>query len=440
MAHKKLIGLLMAAAVFSSSAVWAMDARKEVLGADMVVGENQSAGLVLDSADSFVNPAYMLDYTSLLGLEGTAGANDLFTGFVFVDMDKLGLPGALGIQVGRNFGMLKRSTLTQTGNINALNAQLAPALSQLNSPIDGNPTLTDLTDVRSWGFLYGLSLGEDLSAGLAFNSIGNGIKGKETPGVPASADMSKSITDMEIRLGAKMGLGSNMSAALDLGLNFPTFAFSYNSPALIQKADMSAFNLDINARLAMALNKSVDAVALVGYANYGGKTTVDPDASISADNFSYTLGRNDLYIGVGALLHDQDSMAGLLLGFMSRGYAEEVETQVTANNTKTNPSLTYFPSLKLLAERNLAKWFALRGSVSFTHEGTSTSNLVAGATYTTNDIARSYIATAIGASLNFDAAVIETVISKTLLFNGPFTVGGVVNTGLNASLSIGYKF
>ena len=78
--------------------------------------------------------------------------------------------------------------------------------------------------------------------------------------------------------------------------------------------------------------------------------------------------------------------------------------------------------------------------MSFTHEGTSTSNLVAGATYTTNDIARSYIATAIGASLNFDAAVIETVISKTLLFNGPFTVGGVVNTGLNASLSIGYKF
>ncbi len=440
MARKKLIGLLALAAVLSSTAVWAMDARKQVLGADVVVGENQAAGLVLDSADSFVNPAYMLDYTSLLGLEGTAGANDFFTGFIFADLDKIGLPGALGIQVGRNFGMLKRSTLTQAGSINALNAQLAPALSQLNDNIDGNPTLTDLTDVQSWGLLYGLSLGKEIGAGLAVNFIGNGLKGKAVPGVAASPDISKSIGDIEIRLGAKMGLMANLSAALDLGLNFPTFAFNYNSPALIQKADLSGLNLDVNARLGLDLSKTLEAVALIGYANYGGKTAVDPDGAITADNFSYILGRSDLYVSLGALLHDKDSLAGVLLGFMSQSYANEVETQVSVNNTKDDPSFIYFPSLKLLAERNLAQWFTLRGSIGYTYQGTSTNFLAAGATYTTHAIAQSFIVTAIGASLNFESAVVETVLSKTLLFNGPYLVGGVANTGLNASLSLGYKF
>lgn len=117
MSVKRLFIILIAFLFFAfASSIYAMDSRKDVLDGG-ATGYNSAAGLVLDSADSFVNPSYILDYGNLIGIEGSSPA--LTSGFVFLDLNKnVGLPGSFGVQVGRNFGLLNQNSLANGVNIN----------------------------------------------------------------------------------------------------------------------------------------------------------------------------------------------------------------------------------------------------------------------------------------------------------------------------------
>lgn len=177
------VGLaLMAVLVTSASVTWAMDARKQVLDlGQAITGENTPASLVLDSSDAFTNPALMLSYANLLGLEGTAAINNLVNGFAFADLSVVGVPGVLGIQIGRNFGLMKTATLSTGNSLNNLNSLISPMVPNVNLNIDGNPTVTILSnDVQPYGILYALNLMDVLQVGAAVNFVGNSIKVSKT--------------------------------------------------------------------------------------------------------------------------------------------------------------------------------------------------------------------------------------------------------------------
>jgi hypothetical protein len=448
------VGLaLMAVLVTSASVTWAMDARKQVLDlGQAITGENTPASLVLDSSDAFTNPAYLTSYANLLGMDSgpvpTLAGNDLYSGFAFSDLSVVGVPGVLGIQIGRNFGLMKTATLNATDSLNDLDTYIGSLIPTgfppfgipIDSNIDGNPTLTDLGDVQPYGIMYGLNLMQDLQVGAAVNFVGNSIKGKLNPADPTSPDMSKSISDLEVRLGGVMAIMPELSCALDLGANFPNYSFSYDDTAtpIKQKIDFNAFNFDVNARLAWALSQQFEAVLVAGYASNGGDTDIDPDTANPNDDVTLTLGSNDVSVGVGGLIKDDTGLIGILLGFMTQDYTNKIKT--TFGTVKDNPSYIYFPSLKLLAEKKLAQWFTLRGALAYTYQGSSTDYSDPTISYTQHAKATSYLTTAIGATVSIDPFYIESVLSKNLLFNGPWLLGGVINTGLNTVVSLGYRF
>ncbi len=439
MSFKKciLLGLISTWAV---SPAFAMDARKEVLGG-VSIAENAPAGVALDSADSFVNPAYIVDYNILLGIEGTSAANDFYTGFVFIELAKIGLPGSLGIQVARNFGLLKEGALSDAPrNINNLNAEIlatSPTMN-VNATIDGN-SLTDLNDVESFGVIYGLPLGEVAKAGLAFNYIGNGVEGKEAVGLPLSADISKSLSDIEARLGGEYQLWDMFTIALDLGMGLPAYDFTYSSSTLSQEASFSSLNIDANFRLAYALNQNFDIIGLAGYANFGGKVDIDPDTLTADDAATLTMTRNDVYIALGGLWQDETGLAGLALGFVNQAYQDEQKYETAGFDAKNNPASLYFPTLQFVVEKNMATWLCLRASMFYETKKTSADREVGGISYDSKSKAVSTVSTALGTTINVDDFIIEGVISKLLLFDGPNVIGGRTPS-LNTSVSVGYKF
>lgn len=432
--------LLVLISTWAVSPASAMDARKEVLSG-IRISENAPAGIALDSADSFVNPAYILYYNSLLGIEGTSITNDFYTGFIFIELAKLGLPGSLGIQVARNFGLLKQGTLSEAPrNINDLNAEIlaaSPAMN-VNAAIDGT-SLTDLNDVESFGIIYGLTLGEVGKAGLAINYIGNGVEGKEAVGLPLSADISKSVSDMEVRLGGEFTRGEKFTAALDLGVGLPAYNFTYNSTTLSQEASFSSLNLDTNLRLAYALNFNFDIIGLAGYANFGGKVDIDPDTLTGDDGATLTITCNDIYIALGGLWHDETGLAGMALGFVNQAYQDEQKYETAGSDTKNNPTSLYFPVLQFIVEKNMASWLSLRASMFYETKKTSADREVSGISYSSKSKATSTVSTALGITFNLDAFIIEGVISKLLLFDGPNVIGGRTPR-LNTSVSVAYKF
>jgi hypothetical protein len=368
-------------------------------------------------------------------------ANDFYTGFVFIELAKLGLPGSLGIQVARNFGLLKQGTLSDTPrNINNLNAEIlatSPTMN-VNATIDGN-SLTDLNDVESFGIIYGLPLGGVAKAGLAFNYIGNGVEGKEAVGLPLSADISKSLGDMEVRLGGEYKLGETFTAALDLGMGLPAYDFTYTSPTLSQKASFSSVNLDTNLRLAYALNHNFDIIGLAGYANFGGKVDIDPDTLTADDAATLTMTRNDIYVALGGLWQDETGLAGLALGFVNQAYQDEQKYETAGFDAKNNPASLYFPTLQFVVEKNMATWLCLRASMFYETKKTSADREVGGISYDSKSKAVSTVNTALGTTINVDDFIIEGVISKLLLFDGPNVIGGRTPR-LNTSVSVGYKF
>lgn len=226
----------------------------------------------------------------------------------------------------------------------------------------------------------------------------------------------------------------------DLGLNFPNYSFSYDDTVtpLKQKVDFNAFNFDVNARLAWALSQQFEGILLLNYANNGGDTKIQPDESNATNDVTLTLGSSDFSAGVGGVIKNDTGLIGVLLGFMTQDYSNEAKT--TAGTVKDNPSYIYFPSLKLLAEKKLAQWFTLRGALAYTYQGSSTDYSDPTISYTQHAKATSYLTTAIGATVSIDPFYIESVLSKNLLFNGPWLLGGVINTGLNTVVSLGYRF
>jgi hypothetical protein len=440
---KKLQLLLVAGLMGLASLAQAMDSRKEVIDG-AALGENFPAGIVLDSSDAFVNPSYMLDYKGLIGMEGTAAVQDLFTGFAYIPLSEIGLPGSLGVQVGRCFGMIKQSTvsLVPSQNINNIDAGLAAQFPTLNvgAAIDGN-NFTDLSGVESFGLMYAIGLGDKIKAGLGVNYIGNGVEGKGTPGVPASPDIKKSITDLEVRMGAQMQLGSSMRIAADLGIGLPGYHFSYSSAALTQKSDLSSLNLDTNLRFSMPVLKDVDLVVVGGYAGYGGEMAVVPDTANTAANVNINAGKSDLYVGVGGVLKNPKGLTALQLGMLNEGYTNQVTIpNNTPANTTDNTGYFSFPAISLFGERNVTDWLMLRASVLFASQVSGAAHTAGGVSYNTHGLTSSAIKTALGSTIVFDSFIIESVISKKLLFNGPYLVGGVANTGLNTSVSVGYLF
>lgn len=431
--------VLLGSLVGMASMAQAMDSRKEVVSGGSVAN-NAPAGVVLDAADAFINPAYMLDYKGMIGMDGTRAVKDFYTGFAFVPLSNIGMPGTLGVQVGRNFGLIRANAMGGGTNLNDIDAGLAASLPNVSAPIDG-VTFTDLSDVKSLGLMYALGLGQAVKLGAGFNYIGNGVEGRATPGDPNSANMKKTLSDLEMRVGAEMLFGSAFRLAADLGLGLPGYHFSYSSAALTQSADFSTANIDTNLRAAIDFSKELELVVLGGYQGAGGDLSVVPNAAATANNFTLTRGRNDLYFALGGVFKNPKGLTAIQLGLLSMGFTDKLTVPAnTTANTVDDSGIFVFPVIGLVGERSVLDWLTLRGSVQFSSQSGSGNHTAGGVSYTTRTLTSSYLNTSLGASATFDQFVIESVICKNLMFDGPYATGGVANTGLNTSVSVAYLF
>ncbi len=418
-----------------SAPAWAMDSRKAVLNGTLV-GDNDSAGLVLDSGDSFVNPAYLTKYGNLLGVEGST---DLVSGFAFVDLDLMGLFGNFGVHANRNFGMKKTSTLTTTGDIDNLELNYLGAAAGVNLGSDF-VNINSLNNVVSWGVLYALSMGDTLKFGFAFNYIGNSVEGNvnSNPTNLNPAAFSKSISDLEIRLGTVLNL-EIFQLAGDVGIGFPTYIYSLS--VTNEEADFSPMNLDFNIRLVLALKKEVDAVFRFHYAGYGGELSIDPDTAAPLNGSTMDIGRNDIAIFAGALFEGKKGVAGVEVGFRNVSYTVEgtIENPVS-DTSKNNLTTTTFPIIRILGERKIIEWLTLLGSVEYQSSGRSTDinadSTIGTTDYETKGLSQSTVDINLGAIFSFDEFFIEGHLTRRIVFVGlPDSF-----TPLNASASVGYRF
>ncbi len=415
-----------------SAPVWALDTRKAVLNGT-AVGNNDPAGLVLDSSDSFVNPAYISYYGNLVGVESWALPYRT-AGFVFLD---LGSIGSFGIQLGRNFGMKKANTLQTGQDIDDLEPIYMPVGFQEDLGSD-NANINNLNNVISLGIIYGLPLGNTLKLGIAFNYIGNSVEGNVSgdPQTPDVRTFKESLKDMEFRVGTEINL-EIIKIAFDAGIGLPSYSYSLSIDN--EQAEFSPMNLDFNLRLAFAIKKDIDGVFRFTYAGFGGELYLDPDTAIPLDGSTRNLTRNDISVFAGALFKGKKGVFGLELGFENVAYASETNVEVSVSDTSmNNPSTISFPIIRILGERDIAEWLTLLGSIKYewvkitTEQNSSTA--ITTTDWETESLSTSTLEIALGYIFTFEKITIEGYVNQ-LIFD-------TLSTGapLNFGISLGYKF
>jgi hypothetical protein len=430
----------------------ATDSRKIVL-TGAVYHELTPSGMVITTVDSLLNPIYMLDNPNYVNIDYDGA---VYSGFGFAKMESFGLPGVLGLQIGKRYGSYRNNIWAGPGqDINDLNGLVAPICGQTNVGVDG-VNVTNINGVRSFGLYYALPLGDKLKAGFGINYVGRGVSGQRISN-PLSASterediFKKKISTMMFRAGLGYPLKDNLNLSIDIGLGKPKYLYQYtiaaSSTADNEKASLSGSDMDANIRIDYSLNETTNLIANLSYFSYGGSLKVDPDTDTDDDATTYKRAQKRLAFLAGPLLHGEGYNVGFQVGFMTDKSQEEtsVETADT-DSIKNNPSLSYFPILRILAEKQLFNWFTMRASITYetSKEKTLTNPDTDPATEDWKTIsaqAASSLTPAFGFTVNMKKGFfIEAYMYDTIFLRGPwFLTGNSSGPDLNMGVSLGVK-
>jgi hypothetical protein len=361
-------------------------------------------------------------------MQATDSRKIVLSGFGFAKMESFGLPGVLGLQIGKRYGSYRNNIWAGPGqDINSLNGLVAPICGQTNVGIDG-VNVTNINGVRSFGLYYAFPLGDKLKAGFGLNYVGRGVSGKrindpQSVSTEKEDTFKKKISTMMFRAGLGYPLKDNLNLAIDIGIGKPKYLYEYaiatGSTADNEKASFSGTDMDVNIKVDYTINESTDLIANLSYLSYGGSLKVDPDTDTDDDGTTYGRAQKSLVFLAGPLFHGEGYNVGFQVGFMTDKSKEErsVETADT-DSQKNNPSSSYFPILRILAEKRLFNWFTMRASM-----------------------ATSSLAPAFGFTINMKKGFfIEAYMYDTIFLRGPwFLTGNSSGPDLNIGVSLGVK-
>jgi hypothetical protein len=256
---------------------------------------------------------------------------------------------------------------------------------------------------------------------------------------------------MMFRAGLGYPLKDNLNLAIDIGIGKPKYLYEYaiatGSTADNEKASFSGTDMDVNIKVDYTINESTDLIANLSYLSYGGSLKVDPDTDTDDDGTTYGRAQKSLVFLAGPLFHGEGYNVGFQVGFMTDKSEEErsVETADT-DSQKNNPSSSYFPILRILAEKRLFNWFTMRASITFetSKEKTLTNPDTDPATEdwkTLSAQATSSLAPAFGFTINMKKGFfIEAYMYDTIFLRGPwFLTGNSSGPDLNIGVSLGVK-
>jgi len=365
------IGTLVLVLVIHS---FATDSRKIVL-TGTVYHEYSPLGMVITSVDALLNPTFMLDHPNFVNVDMDS-ATLTYSGYGFIKLEALNLPGMLGLQIGKRYGSYRNDIWVGPGqDINDLNGLVAPLCGQANVGVDG-VNVTNLNGVRSFGLYYALPLGDKLKAGFGLNYIGRGVSGNrinDPQSISTEMDdtFEKKISTMMFRAGAGYTMmNDKLNLNLDIGFGKPKYNYEYTiagaSTADSETATFSGTDMDANIRASYVLGDNTDVVANLFYLSYGGSLEIDPDTATADDGTTYERSQNGLIFLVGPLFHGDGYNFGIQAGFAKGKSTVETSVQTASTDIqKDNPKISSFPIFRVFAEKRLFSWFTMRASVTF---------------------------------------------------------------------------
>jgi hypothetical protein len=435
-----------------AASMQATDSRKIVL-TGAIYHELTPSGMVITSVDSLLNPIYMLDNPNFVNIDYDGA---VYSGFGFVKADAFGLPGVIGLQIGKRYGSYRENIWTGPGqDMGSLNGLVAPICGQTDVGVDG-VNVTNIDGVRSFGVYYALPSGDKLRAGFGLNYVGRGVSGRRiTNPLSVSTErddrFTKRISTLMLRAGLGYKLKDNIDLAVDIGLGKPKYLYQYTietgSTADNEKASFSGTDMDVNIRVDYKLKDNTDLIANLSYLSYGGSLKVDPDTDTDDDATTYGRAQKSLVFLAGPLFHGEGYNVGIQAGFMTDTSEEETRIETADTDTqKNNPSLSYFPILRILAEKQVFNWFTMRASVTYetSKEKTLTNPDTDPATEdwkTVSAQASSSLTPAFGFTINLKKGFfIEAYMYDTIFLEGPwFLTGNSSGPDLNMGVSLGVR-
>lgn len=430
--------------------VQASDSRKFVLSGT-VYHEFTPLGMVLTSVDALLNPSYMLHQSNSVNIDYDGA---IYSGYGFFKMKPFGLPGMLGLQIGKRYGSYRSGIWTGSGeNISDLNGLVRPICDQSDVGVDGLD-VTDLNSIRSFGIYYALPVGKKLKAGFGFNYVGRGVSGNrindpQSASTEKDDNFKKKISSTMFRAGIEYKLSDTINLFLDGGIGKPEYSYEYtiatDSTEDNEKASFSGWDLDADLRVDKRINNNTSLIANVSYFSYGGSLEIDPDTDTSDDSTTYRRAQKGFTFLIGPLFHGDGHNFGFQAGFLSD--RSDIEMSLEASDTdtrKNNPRTTSFPILRLLAEKRLLKWFTMRASVTYMtfKEKTVNNSDTDPATEdweTMSGQATSTLSPAFGFTIDFNNGFfIDAYMFDSIFLKGPYLfTGNTSGPNLNAGVSIG---
>lgn len=434
---------------------FASDSRKIVL-TGTIYHEYSPLGMVVTSVDALLNPTFMLDHPSFVNLDMDS-ATLTYSGYGFIKLEALNLPGMLGLQIGKRYGSYRNNIWVGPGqDINDLNGLVTPLCGQANVGVDG-VNVTDLNGVRSFGLYYALPIGDKLKFGFGLNYVGRGVSGNrindpQDPSTERDDALEKKISTMMFRVGASyMMLNDKLNLSMDIGFGKPKYNYEYTiaaaSTADSETAKFSGTDMDTNIRASYALGDNTALVANLFSLSYGGSLEIDPDTATADDGTTYKRTQDGLIFLVGPLFHGDGYNFGFQAGFASGKTAVETTVQVAATDTqKDNPRISSFPIFRVFAEKRLFSWFTMRASVTFeSYKEESKINLDTDPLTedwdTVTSEPTSSLTTAFGFTVNMkNGFYIDAYMYDRIFREGPWILTGNASIpDLNAGFSIGIK-
>jgi len=435
-----------------AASMQATDSRKIVL-TGAIYHELTPSGMVITSVDSLLNPIYMLDNPNFVNIDYDGA---VYSGFGIAKVDAFGLPGVLGLQIGKRYGSYRDNIWAGPGqNISDLNGLVTPICGQTNIGVDG-VNVTNIDGVRSFGLYYALPLGDKLKAGFGLNYVGRGVSGNrinDPLSVSTERDdrFKKNISTLMFRAGLGYPLTDNVNLAVDIGLGKPKYLYQYTieagSTADNEKASFSGTDMDVNVKVDYALNDKTDFVANLSYLSYGGSLKVDPDTDTDDDATTYGRAQKSMVFLAGPLFHGEGYNVGFQAGFMTDKSEEETSIEIADTDTqRNNPRTSYFPILRILAEKRVFTWFTMRASITFETSSekilTNSDTDPATENWTTlSTQAASSLTPAFGFTVNLKKGFfIDAYMYDTIFLEGPwFLTGNSSGPDLNMGVSLGVR-
>ena len=433
----------------------ATDSRKMVL-TGTVYHELTPIGMVITSVDSLLNPIFMLDHPNFMNVDFDSSTLT-YSGYGFLKLEALNLPGMFGLQVGKHYGSYRTDIWAGPGqDINDLDGLVAPLCGQDAVGVDG-VDVTNLNGVRSFGLYYALPIGDKLKVGFGLNYVGRGVSGNrinDPQSVSTERDdaFKKKISVMMFRVGAGYTMMKDkLNLNADIGFGKPRYKYEYTieagSTADSETAIFSGKDLDANLRASYVLSENTDVVANLFYLSYGGSLEIDPDTATADDGTTYKRSQKGLVFLVGPLFHGDGYNFGVQLGFARGKSVEETSIQTPATDTqRNNPKVSVSPILRVFAEKRLFTWFTMRASVTFeTSKEKTLINIDTAPTSqdwtTVTAQPASSLTTAFGFTVNMkNGFYIDAYMYDRIFREGPWLLTGNASIpDLNAGVSIGIR-